>query len=39
MAEKTKLWYLENFNLFRGLTEGNKKELSRIASMRELAKN
>ncbi|MDO8550542.1 MAG: Crp/Fnr family transcriptional regulator [Ignavibacteria bacterium] len=39
MAEKTKLWYLENFNLFKGLKEESKMELSRISSMRELAKN
>ena len=39
MAEKTKLWFLENFNLFKGLNEENKKELSRITSMRELNKN
>lgn len=39
MAEKTKLWYLENFNLFKGLNEDKKKELSRITSMRQLNKN
>ena len=39
MAEKTKLWYLENFNLFKGLSEDKKKELSRITSMRQLNKN
>ena len=39
MAEKTKLWYLENFNLFKGLTEEKKMELSRITAMRDLNKN
>lgn len=39
MAEKSKLWYLENFNLFNGLKEESKMELGRISSMRELAKN
>jgi CRP/FNR family transcriptional regulator, cyclic AMP receptor protein len=39
MAEKTKLWYLENFNLFKGLNEENKMELHRITTMRELGKN
>ncbi len=39
MAEKTKLWYLENFNLFKGLTDDKKEELKRITSMRELNKN
>ena len=39
MAEKTKLWYLENFNLFKGLNEDKKAELKRITSMHELNKN
>ncbi|MEJ2615692.1 MAG: Crp/Fnr family transcriptional regulator [Ignavibacteriaceae bacterium] len=39
MAEKTKLWYLENFNLFKGLNDDKKAELKRITSMRELNKN
>jgi len=39
MADKTKLWYLENFNLFRDLNEENKMELMRITSMRDIAKN
>lgn len=38
MAEKSKLWYLENFNLFKGLDEVNKKELSKISTMREINK-
>lgn len=39
MAEKSKLWYLENFNLFKDLNEENKMELMRITSMRDLSKN
>jgi CRP/FNR family cyclic AMP-dependent transcriptional regulator len=39
MTDKTKLWYLENFNLFKGLSDAKKMELSRIAAMRELHKN
>ncbi len=39
MPDKTKLWYLENFNLFKNLNEENKAELMRITSMRELIKN
>ncbi len=39
MADKTKLWYLENFNLFKDLDEENKMELMRITSMRDLARN
>ena len=39
MAEKSKLWYLENFNLFKGLNEDSMKELKRISSMRQLSKN
>ena len=39
MTDKTKLWYLENFNLFKGLSDAKKMELSRIATMRELHKN
>ena len=39
MPEKTKLWYLENFNLFKDLDEESKQELMRITSMRELSKN
>lgn len=30
MAEKTKLWYLENFNLFTGLDESKMMELNRM---------
>lgn len=39
MAEQTKLWYLENFNLFKGLDEKSKEELNSIASMKELKKS
>jgi CRP/FNR family transcriptional regulator, cyclic AMP receptor protein len=39
MAEKTKLWYLENFNLFSSLSDESKMELHRITTMQELAKN
>ena len=38
MAEKSKLWYLENFNLFKGLTEDSKMELNKISSMKEIGK-
>ena len=39
MAEKSKLWYLENFNLFKGLNEDDMEILKRISSMRKLSKN
>jgi len=35
MAEKSKLWYLENFNLFSGLDEESMSTLNKISSMRE----
>lgn len=38
MAEKTKLWYLENFNLFSGLKTDSMMELNKISSMQELKK-
>lgn len=38
MSEKSKLWYLENFNLFKGLNEESMKELSKISSMKEISK-
>lgn len=38
MAEKTKLWYLENFNLFSGLRTDSMMELNKISSMQELKK-
>lgn len=39
MAEKTKLWYLENFNIFKGLQESSMMELGQISSMQEFPKN
>lgn len=39
MADQSKLWYLENFNLFEGLAEEKLMELERITSMLETAKN
>ncbi len=38
MAEKSKLWYLENFNLFKGLKDDSLKELNKISSMKEIKK-
>lgn len=38
MAEKSKLWDLENFNLFKGLKKDSMVELNKISSMRELKK-
>lgn len=35
MAEKTKLWYLENFNLFSGLDDDNMMELNRLITDRQ----
>ncbi len=39
MAEMTKFWYLENFNLFKELNQESLGVLSRITSMQEIAKN
>ncbi len=39
MAEKSKLWYLENFNLFEGLNKESMEKLNRITSMREFPKS
>ncbi|HMU42295.1 MAG TPA: Crp/Fnr family transcriptional regulator [Ignavibacteriaceae bacterium] len=39
MADKTKLWYLENFNLFQGLREENLMKLNSISSMKEIKKD
>ena len=39
MADKSKLWYLENFNLFRELKEKSMMELNNISSMKEVEKN
>ena len=33
MAEKTKFWYLRNFNLFDGMDEAAMQEVSRMSSM------
>ena len=38
MADKTKLWYLENFNLFQGLKEEDMMKLNSISSMKEIKK-
>jgi signal-transduction protein with cAMP-binding, CBS, and nucleotidyltransferase domain len=39
MAEKSKLWYLENFNLFNGLAPEEMEKLNMISSMKELSKS
>lgn len=39
MAEKSKLWYLENFNLLAGLGKENLKKLSEITTMQNISKN
>ncbi len=39
MAEKSKLWYLENFNLLSGLDKESLKNLSEITTMQNIAKN
>jgi len=39
MADKSKLWYLENFNLFEGLPMAKMQELSSITTMTETSKN
>ncbi len=39
MVSKSKLWFLENFNLFEGLSEDEMKELEKITSMNETNKN
>ncbi len=36
MAEQTKFWYLNHFNLFESLDEGTMMELDRMASMSEV---
>lgn len=35
----TKFWYLENFNLFKGLKPESMEELNRISSMQNISKN
>jgi len=39
MAEKSKLWYLENFNLFNGLANDKMMELNRLVTDKEISKN
>lgn len=39
MADKSKLWYLENFNLFEGLDQSTMKRLNTITSMQEIKKS
>src|SRR3972149_10935552 len=39
MADKTKIWYLENFNLLKGLEEGEMERLSKITTMQDFTKN
>lgn len=39
MADKSKLWYLENFNLFSNLKEDSMMELNKIAKEKEIDKN
>jgi len=39
MAEKSKLWYLENFNLFKGLNSEKLDRLSKISKMKDFEKN
>lgn len=39
MADKSKLWFLENFNLFEGLSKSKMEELSKITTMTETSKN
>ncbi|MFZ1518729.1 MAG: Crp/Fnr family transcriptional regulator [Ignavibacteriaceae bacterium] len=39
MADKSKLWYLENFNLFSNLKEDSMMELNKIAKEKEIGKN
>ncbi len=34
MAEKTKLWYLENFNLFSGMAQKSMEEMDRKSKMK-----
>jgi CRP-like cAMP-binding protein len=39
MADKSRLWYLENFNLFSGLKEDKMMELGKISTMNKIKKN
>ena len=39
MAENTKIWYLENFNMFKGLDAPSMERLNKISSMQTINKN
>lgn len=39
MAEKSKLWYLENFNLFTSLKQESMMELNKLVQEKEIGKN
>jgi len=39
MADKSKLWYLENFNLFESIDQSNMEKLNNITSMQEIQKS
>jgi CRP-like cAMP-binding protein len=39
MAEKSKLWFLENFNLFEGLSMDKMMELEKMTKMQEASRN
>lgn len=39
MADKSKLWYLENFNLFESIDPSNMEKLNSITSMQEIQKS
>ncbi len=39
MAEKSKLWYLENFNLLKGLKQNDIEHLSKVSTMQNFKKN
>lgn len=38
MTLKSKLWYLENFNLFKGLDKNSFEELNRISKLKQIKK-
>ncbi|GAB4293476.1 MAG: Crp/Fnr family transcriptional regulator [Ignavibacteriaceae bacterium] len=39
MAERTKLWYLENFNIFKDLPESSIMKLNEITTMQDIPRN
>ena len=39
MAEKTKLWYLKDFNLFESMSDAQMQHVAKITSMAQLQKN